>query len=81
METSIFVMVFIGFLARGMIGTLIQNLLKTDLLLFCTPVNLMGAAYFMWALVWGNVEALHVGFFMSDLILTTLILCGSKAKP
>ena len=80
METGIFVMVFIGFLARGMIGALIQNLLKKDLLLFCTPVNLMGAAYFMWALVWGNVEALHVGFFMSDIILVVLMLIGATKK-
>ena len=80
METSIFVMVFIGFLARGMIGSLINNILKKDLMLFCKPVNLLGAAYFTWALFFSEVTSLYVGFFMSDIILVVLMLIGATKK-
>jgi hypothetical protein len=77
MENAIFVPMFIGFLARGMIGSFINNLVKTDILLFCKPINILGAMYFVWALIYSDVTPLHAGFFISDVILTTLILLNS----
>jgi len=77
MENAIFVPMFIGFLARGMIGAFINNLVKTDILLFCKPINILGAMYFVWALIYSDVTALDAGFFISDILLTILILLNS----
>jgi phosphoglycerol transferase MdoB-like AlkP superfamily enzyme len=77
MESTIFSYIFVGFLARGMIGSFINNVVKTDILLFCKPINILGASYFIWALAFSSVDAIHVGFFMSDIIITILMVLNT----
>jgi len=79
MEDFIFFYAFIGFLARGMLGTFIGQKLGTDLMLFCKPVNYIGAGFLCYALVLGEITAVQFGFFMSDVLLVVFWL--TRRKP
>jgi len=79
METSIFIYLFMGFLGRGMIGTLINQKVGSDIMLFCKPVNHLGAATITFAVLYGSATAVQFGFFASDLIIV-IVMFINKTK-
>jgi len=78
METSVFIYIFMGFLGRGMIGTLINQKIGFDIILFCKPVNYLGAASITFALLYGSATAVQFGFFVSDLIIVSVLFINKR---